>query len=119
MDCGNDGVSPQVNQVSVSGGDSGNANAAILITIQIALGVWVRLRPLSSLAIRHFPFVFIHLRTLYLSLRSFFSSPSLFSTACKLFLQNTRGVGTSLRSAFGIANSPTTLSAFPEGEGEE
>src|SRR5229473_3383437 len=47
----------------------------------------------GPLVTRHFPFVFIHLQTLYLSLRSFFGCAPLFSTACRLFCQNTRGVG--------------------------
>src|SRR5712692_1023642 len=67
--------------------------------LPVTTGVWGTLRlsrhsfaqstPLRR-ATRHFPFVFIHLRTLYLSLRSFSGCRSLFSTACGLFCQNTR-----------------------------
>ena len=45
----------------------------------------------GSLATRHCPFIFSNLRTLFLSLRSFSDSHRLFSIACGLFLQNTRG----------------------------
>ena len=46
----------------------------------------------------------IPLRTLFLSLRSFPRSNRLFSIACGLFLQNTRGGGTSASLPFGINN---------------
>ncbi len=47
----------------------------------------------SSLITRHFPFVFIHLQSLYSSLHSFSGSHPLFSTTCRLFCQNTPGCG--------------------------
>ena len=47
----------------------------------------------GALATRHFPFTFINLPPLALSLSSFPHSGPLFSIACSLFLQNTRGGG--------------------------
>ena len=83
--------------------------------LPVATAVWGTLRlsrhsfaesaPLRR-ATRHFPFVFIHLRTLYLSLRSFSGCRSLFSTACGLFCQNTRGGGG------GCSASSTSFSSF-------
>ena len=61
----------------------------------------------SPLITRHFPFVFTHLRTLYLSLRSFSGSRSFFSTACRLFCQNTRGCGGGSSLAFKRPDAPS------------
>src|SRR3984893_14695731 len=52
-----------------------------------------RAEPRGHLATRHFPFVLSSLPPLGLSCLSFPHSLSLFSTACKLFSQNTGGVG--------------------------
>src|SRR5260370_17800154 len=50
---------------------------------------------------------FRDLRTLQLSLRSFFASRRLFSATCGLFLQNTRGGGYAQNLAFRISNFQT------------
>src|SRR5712692_4631159 len=50
---------------------------------------------------------FRDLRTLQLSLRSFFASRRLFSATCGLFLQNTRGGGYAQKLAFRISDFQT------------
>ena len=65
----------------------------VLITIQIAGGVGIYTRH-SSLATRHFPFIFSSLPPLFGSLPSFSSPRFLFSVTYGLFLQKHRGWGT-------------------------
>src|SRR5713101_4843032 len=58
------------------------------------------------------PFVFSCLQTLFLSLRSFPRSHRLFSIACGLFLQNTRG-GIPLRDLVRCTEAQKCLSVSP------
>src|SRR5713101_7926514 len=66
----------------------------------------------GSLATRHCPFIFSNLRTLFRSLRSFSGSHRLFSIACGLFLQNTRG-GIPLRELLRCTEAQKGLSVSP------
>ncbi len=66
--------------------------AYFLLPRDVACPAFSRHSPLTT---RHFPFVFIHLQPLYLSLRSFSGCPSLFSTACSLLLPKHPGWGIS------------------------
>ncbi len=66
----------------------------------------------SSLATRRCPLIFSNLRTLFRSLRSFSGSHRLFSIACGLFLQNTRG-GIPLRELLRCTEAQKGLSVSP------
>jgi len=97
--CGNPNLSPLCFHTLTN---PFSRNSLIFTSIQNPRGV-TPLRPLcsdlSALCVavfpgtRHFPFIFFNLPPLFLSLLSFAGALPLFSVACSLFCQNTRGGG--------------------------